>query len=1063
MPEKPPTQNEKQSQTLSSTTILSSHWIFNSLPKDKITPEIMDTIHYDLFHTEDSIAVSAMNLLKKYATEQSLHYLMLIIKEHTKQRKLEALKILSVLKATQVIDELITLFNNEIDSEVKYQLFTTMIQLDPRHSQVEKLILYYSDKAVPLSPLKDQAICSLGKIEQSRPILEIIESSDDEILIKDAIYALADVKGYDATKSIHLLRSRYKSLSDSLKIDFVKTLAKMDNDLCLEILRLNAHKENETFANGVLSFILDYSVFFHFPIKMTRIFISQFPYFNETTEDAILNTFEQYYKSFTDDKVILEISSTLEDNISTYLSKIKSSFTQTTYTYQTDIEKKVASVKDFLEKNVDKAFLDKLIAYFQNREQENQLSLFKEIDQYLNQKLNQIDIAFQIHLNDLYELLSIKDFNQRFRISKALEKINFEFPFRINKLTRMLHFISITKNIKCRNLSYEIYKLGLKLHDKDLQSAALLAMARTGNSNVIKESTRILIEEADPNLFNIAVRSIGEFQQLEGVSILTKYIETKGLENIDTQLQLSIIESLITIGEKNNDYSITNALIRMMLYSKKDEVIFQSAKAIVDINITTSIGEELEKNHLEGSQKSKKAVYEADESISKVESPPIFESLVEYKDNEDPKIKEALLYILGAVQKIESNRENLKKYSNLYYHMLNDPSYRVQLQCIINLVNLGDSKPLSLFLEMLQRSPSKRKVDILWRSMELHHMEKVKILLSYLLDKEEEVITTASMSLVNLIETHSPYVDYIRDQIINIRKGKESVEKLNEIKSAGISSLRDKMVDEKEKFWFTKDKTRYLAVMFIDIVGFTRKSSSMDLVATMNYLRTYEEMIIPIIENHYGRIIKKMGDGLMIAFESSLFAVLAAIRIQERLKNYNLFKEEIEKIIVRIGINSGNVAVEENDLFGDTVNVASRMETLAYPSKILLSSFTYDEISEYIQCKKMGPTTVKGKSDPIETYEVLAITARLTEDLDPLKNGKPTEKAQETSSAAQSPPIEEQPAQQVILELLDRVKKNYLVLFKEIHKIKGISESDKERLKTLLNKQWNEMKRNTSL
>ena len=99
--------------------------------------------------------------------------------------------------------------------------------------------------------------------------------------------------------------------------------------------------------------------------------------------------------------------------------------------------------------------------------------------------------------------------------------------------------------------------------------------------------------------------------------------------------------------------------------------------------------------------------------------------------------------------------------------------------------------------------------------------------------------------------------------------------------------------------------------------------------------------IIPCLDVHGGRVVKTMGDGLLAVFKHPLNAALAALEIQRQVREHNELKMESERFHVRVGLNSGKVIRKEGDVFGDTVNVASRMETLAQPGDIYLTQTTY--------------------------------------------------------------------------------------------------------------------------
>jgi hypothetical protein len=104
------------------------------------------------------------------------------------------------------------------------------------------------------------------------------------------------------------------------------------------------------------------------------------------------------------------------------------------------------------------------------------------------------------------------------------------------------------------------------------------------------------------------------------------------------------------------------------------------------------------------------------------------------------------------------------------------------------------------------------------------------------------------------------------------------------------------------------------------------------------------------------------------------------VQIQKKIREYNQFRTDAEKFNVRIGLNTGMVIRKDGDVFGDTVNVAARMQSSASPGDILLTQATYEEIKEYVRCTRLGDLQLKGKAEPVTAFsaeEVLIDVKRL--------------------------------------------------------------------------------------
>jgi adenylate cyclase len=166
---------------------------------------------------------------------------------------------------------------------------------------------------------------------------------------------------------------------------------------------------------------------------------------------------------------------------------------------------------------------------------------------------------------------------------------------------------------------------------------------------------------------------------------------------------------------------------------------------------------------------------------------------------------------------------------------------------------------------------------------------------------------------------------------------------------------------------------RLAAVLAADMVGFSRLME-VDEVGTLARLKTHRiELIDPAIAKNHGRIIKTTGDGMLVEFHSIADAVLCAAEIQRRMARRNADVPPARWIQFRIGINLGDVIVENDDIFGDGVNIAARLEPLAEPGGICVSGAVRDQLGrrlEDIEFDDIGEQSVKNIARPIRVFRV---------------------------------------------------------------------------------------------
>ena len=170
-----------------------------------------------------------------------------------------------------------------------------------------------------------------------------------------------------------------------------------------------------------------------------------------------------------------------------------------------------------------------------------------------------------------------------------------------------------------------------------------------------------------------------------------------------------------------------------------------------------------------------------------------------------------------------------------------------------------------------------------------------------------------------------------------------------------------------------KVERRLTVIVSADVVGYARLTEA-DEAGTRAALNAHREALIDgKIADHQGRIVKTMGDGFLIEFPSVVEAVLWAVAVQRGMESRNADTPADRRIIFRIGINIGDVIIEDDDIHGEGVNVAARLQTLAEPGGICISGESYRQVEGKVDVgfADLGDRTVKNIAKPIRVYRVL--------------------------------------------------------------------------------------------
>jgi TolB-like protein/class 3 adenylate cyclase len=167
---------------------------------------------------------------------------------------------------------------------------------------------------------------------------------------------------------------------------------------------------------------------------------------------------------------------------------------------------------------------------------------------------------------------------------------------------------------------------------------------------------------------------------------------------------------------------------------------------------------------------------------------------------------------------------------------------------------------------------------------------------------------------------------------------------------------------------------RLAAILAADVVGYSRLMGA-DEEGTLERLKALRhELLDPNIAEHHGRIVKTTGDGLLVEFASVVDAVRCAVEVQQAMPERNTDVAADSRIELRIGINLGDVIVEGDDLYGDGVNIAARIEALADPGGVFVSNTVHDHVRDRLPFvfEDLGEQQVKNIARPVRVYRVRA-------------------------------------------------------------------------------------------
>src|SRR5476651_2136362 len=169
---------------------------------------------------------------------------------------------------------------------------------------------------------------------------------------------------------------------------------------------------------------------------------------------------------------------------------------------------------------------------------------------------------------------------------------------------------------------------------------------------------------------------------------------------------------------------------------------------------------------------------------------------------------------------------------------------------------------------------------------------------------------------------------------------------------------------------------RLAAVLAADVAGYSRLMG-LDEEGTLARLKAVRKALVdPTIAAHRGRIVKTTGDGMLVEFASAVDAARSAIEVQHGMSAHSVDVPQAKRIEFRIGIHVGDIIFDDNDIFGDGVNIAARLETVAEPGGVCISNDAYRQVRGKVEivCDDMGPQPLKNIAEPMQAWRARLIS-----------------------------------------------------------------------------------------
>jgi class 3 adenylate cyclase/HEAT repeat protein len=674
----------------------------------------------------------------------------------------------------------------------------------------------------------------------------------------------------------------------------------------------------------------------------------------------------------------------------------------------------VALLGKTLEQHADADLLADAQAFFKSEVGAGAPSLVQKIRDHLITAPEDEQNRFQACL----PLFASQERLLRLNAAQTLTRVNLTTPTLQRRLNRLIRIAGI---LDIRNASKKIQEVLAYAREERvhfLEESSVVTLCQLVSKVTVEQAAAVFASPAKyPYSLSGYIRGARFLQAKIFINPLLKLLLTPGLPPKILALAVDSLSSMDLTGIKG----IMTPLIRTMSLPSLDKKLLSSLSAIV----------------------------------ARYGDSGIFQPLLDLTLLPDSLKAQLGVRTLRDLARREKNLP-LDVLTHRLYQLLEHKEQSLRVEALVALIGLQDDYAIHVLNDFAKAKDEPTIVEI------LAHVEKPvsREMLSFMLRLLPLDSPTVHRELRRVLPEfcQGAEAEEIRKALLDTLKGVGTTAAAVPAPAAVLESTDGGMIGHaKLEFKFRRENAQVLTVMFTDVAGYTERSSRSDSTSLWKLIQAFEARTLPTIETLKGTLIKKSGDGLLAVFKSPLNAAIASLLIQKQIQEYNQKHLDHEKFNVRIGLNTGLVIRKGGDIYGDTVNVASRMETSANPGDILLPQSTYDEIKDHIRCTRLGDLQLKGKAEAIAAYSAEEILVDVSSYLAAGRQGgsrQPTAADLKESMFEPDFRLPQAPA------IEDKLARRLQSTFKDLSRaVEDLAKDyhDEYQLKQYLQNRWNEL------
>jgi class 3 adenylate cyclase/HEAT repeat protein len=894
-----------------------------TLLKNFYDEQIFNILIRDFFNSNPEVSLAAINASASIGNEAAIPHLCTIIEKGSPAQKKAAIQTLTKINAPSSIDRLVDYFTFFQDREIRRELLRSIAIISPLHPktlELNRALLQDTSSGQEYFDLVLPALLEAGELEL---VKNNLAKANPEVR-RSVFTKLLDIIPENASTFIEHFRDQMHQFDPHTLGCFLCAyelkIANPRNNFVIDTLQSVDPRATTSF----MITLSGYQGRVENPQRLYRLLL-RLPYVDMDTESLTGDFLSKIMEEVKQDSPLLlnEFTFSTATNLEAVFAKLKSQYVSLKGIKEKDSLLAVVFTK-LLEQYATAELLKETQSFFKSDAGSNAAAVIARLREMMiaapSDDKNRMEACLR--------LFAFDGRIPRLNVLQILSRANLNTPLLARRLNRLVRLVGTLEIRNSGKKVLEVLNFAREERVAYLEETAIVSLCQLLNRTAIEHAQVVFGEIAK---YPISLRGyIRAARFIPAKFFINPLLKLLLNPKIPGKIRALIVESLETMNLADIRGALP-LLIRALTIKEIEENLKENIAGI----LTTYA-----------------------DSV-------LFQPLVDLTTNKGAIVRGLGVRVLKALARKDKNLST-DVLTNRLYLLLEDSDHSVRIEALLALLAMEDDFAIQVLDDYIEAQDEAAAVDILKNLGEEVSHELMERVLKLLNSGSKRVHEELRHALPPFCQ--GPLSEDIRNGLLAALKADLGSAAVAAVPRAGRSPSRGIMQKAKLDFKLRRESEQVLTVFFIDIVQFTKKTIDAEAIDMITLVQGFEKITLPTIERLNGSVVKTMGDGLLAVFKHPLNAALAALEIQKQVREHNELKVEAERFHVRIGLNSGRVIRKEGDVFGKTVNVASRMENLADPGDIYLTQATYEEIKEYIRCTQLGQLEVKGVAGGIVAY-----------------------------------------------------------------------------------------------